>query len=113
MDEAGLELKLDSLELLKCLRPFNSGMVQFEVNSRPLLSTLRPRILAIVLRKKTQARSMTAVTEAETRLRLLRGNVEAHRKSASMFPRPSRLAPERITYRMDKWLKRPKDDETF
>ena len=50
------------------------GMVQLEVNSSSLLSTLRPRSLAIVLRRKTQASSMTAVTVAETRLRLLRGN---------------------------------------
>ena len=49
-------------------------MVQLEVNSSSLLSTLRPRSLAIVLRRKTQASSITAVTVAETRLRLLRGN---------------------------------------
>ena len=50
------------------------GMVQLEVNSNSLLSTLRPRSLAIVRRRKTQASNMTAVTVAETRLRLLRGS---------------------------------------
>ena len=70
-------LKLDSL-LLACLRPrLISGMVQFEVNSSSLLSTLRPRILAIVRLKNTQANNITAVTVCETRSRLFLGKIEA------------------------------------
>jgi hypothetical protein len=71
------DVKLTLTSVLKHFRFLKNdspGMVQLEVNSSSLLSTLRPRSLAIVLRRKTQASSMTAVTVAETRLRLLRGN---------------------------------------
>lgn len=74
VDEAGLEEKSLPLEE-KFRRPLNSGIVQFEVNSNSRLSALRPRMRAMVRRKKTQARSMTAVTVVETRLRLWRGNL--------------------------------------
>ena len=74
--EAGLEEKSLPLEE-KFRRPLNSGIVQLEVNSNSRLSALRPRIRAMVRRRKTQARSMTAVTVVETRLRLWRGSLLA------------------------------------